>query len=118
MTCKNMFGSIESFFRKTDYQKEKKMPKKINSEAVLLSDLPQTGLLRVNQILQFVPISASTWWMGVRDGRFPKPIKLSKRVTVWAVKDIRELIAGRTDFSTPGTDTSVMGSQLSQDVTD
>lgn len=38
------------------------------------------------------PVGASTWWAGVRDGRFPKPVKLSPRVTAWRIEDIRQLI--------------------------
>lgn len=65
-----------------------------------LNDLPQTGLLRISQFVPtFVPVSRSTWWAGVKSGRFPKGRKISARVTVWAVKDIRDLIAGRSDFS-------------------
>jgi prophage regulatory protein len=29
----------------------------------------------------------------VKDGRFPKPVKLGPRITAWRVEDIRELIA-------------------------
>lgn len=57
-------------------------------------ELPQTGLLRIRQILAPhgpIPVSKSTWWAGVKDGRFPKPIKLGARVTVWRVEDIRAL---------------------------
>ena len=64
-----------------------------------INDLPQTGLLRLRQVLVFVPVSASTWWAGVKDGRFPKPLKLSKRVTCWTVESIRALIEGKTDAS-------------------
>jgi predicted DNA-binding transcriptional regulator AlpA len=59
------------------------------------SDLPQTGFLRLRAILAPtgpIPVSKSTWWQGVKDGRFPRPIKLGKRVTVWRVEDIRRLI--------------------------
>ena len=66
-------------------------------QLTLLNLLPP-GLLRLVVILQFVPVSASTWWSGVKDGRFPKPMKLSKRVTVWKSEDIRKLINGRNDF--------------------
>ena len=38
-----------------------------------------------------IPISKSSWWSGVKDGRFPQPVKLGKRTTVWRVKDIRLL---------------------------
>jgi predicted DNA-binding transcriptional regulator AlpA len=57
--------------------------------------LPETGLVRLKSILAPqgpIPVSKSTWWQGVRDGRFPKPYKLGARVTVWRVEDIRALI--------------------------
>jgi len=57
--------------------------------------LPATGFLRLHAILSPagpIPVSKSTWWQGVKDGRFPKPVKLGKRVTVWRVEDIRRLI--------------------------
>lgn len=57
--------------------------------------LPETGLLRIRQIIAPhgpIPVCKSTWWAGVKDGRFPKPMKLGARVTVWRVEDIRELI--------------------------
>lgn len=57
--------------------------------------LPETGLLRLRSILAPngpIPVSKSTWWAGVRDGRFPKPMKLGSRITVWRAEDIRDLI--------------------------
>lgn len=59
-----------------------------------LSNLPETGLLRVKQVLRFIPISRSSWWAGVKSGRYPKPSKLSPRVTVWSVQSIRAIIEG------------------------
>ncbi|MAN73029.1 MAG: hypothetical protein CME84_02930 [Henriciella sp.] len=59
------------------------------------ADLPETGFLRLKSILAPygpIPVSKSTWWAGVKDGRFPKPKKLGARVTVWRVEDIRDLI--------------------------
>ena len=68
--------------------------------------LPKTGLLRVRQILgdskanppipPIVPVSRSTWWAGVKTGRFPAPIKLGKRITAWRVSDILALIESQT----------------------
>ena len=58
-------------------------------------ELPETGFLRLKSIIAPygpIPVSKSTWWAGVKDGRFPKPKKLGSRVTVWRVEDIRELI--------------------------
>jgi predicted DNA-binding transcriptional regulator AlpA len=59
------------------------------------SNLPETGLLRLRQILAPegpIPVSKSTWWAGVKDGRFPKPVKLGTRISAWRVEDIRRLI--------------------------
>ena len=58
------------------------------------------ALLRVNQIIgnpkkgipAIIPISRSGWWAGVRDGRFPKPVKLAPRTTVWHAADVYALI--------------------------
>lgn len=57
--------------------------------------LPETGFLRLSSILAPagpIPVSKSTWWVGVRSGRYPKPVKLGPRITVWRVEDIRTLI--------------------------
>jgi prophage regulatory protein len=51
-------------------------------------------LLRLNQVLERIPVSKSTWWAGVRCGRYPKPIKLSPRITVWKETDIDRLCRG------------------------
>jgi prophage regulatory protein len=57
--------------------------------------LPTTGFVRLTSILGPngpIPVSKSTWWAGVKIGRFPKPIKLGPRITAWRVEDIRELL--------------------------
>lgn len=56
---------------------------------------PETGFLRLKQILGPqgpIPVSRSTWWEGVRSGRYPKPVKLGPRITAWRAEDIRKLI--------------------------
>jgi len=50
------------------------------------------GFLRLSQVLAIYPIGKSTWWAGVKEGRFPKPVKLGPRTTAWRVQDIRALI--------------------------
>ena len=69
---------------------------------ILMHTLPETGYLRLPQIIgdpkadppipALIPVGKSTFWQGVKCGRFPKPVKLSPRVTVWRVEDIREYI--------------------------
>jgi len=67
-----------------------------------MHQLPQTGYVRLPTIIgdpkaeppkpAVIPVSKSTWWQGVKDGRFPKPVKLGPRTTAWRVEDIRALI--------------------------
>ena len=57
--------------------------------------LPETGFVRLSSILAPygpIPVGKSTWWAGVKSGRFPQPIKLGPRITAWRVEDIRTLI--------------------------
>lgn len=59
------------------------------------SNLPQTGFLRLSSVLAPlgpIPVSKSTWWAGVKDGRYPRPVKLGPRITAWRAEDIRKLI--------------------------
>jgi prophage regulatory protein len=56
---------------------------------------PLGGFLRLSSIIgpgMPIPVSKSTWWAGVKSGRFPKPIKLGPRITAWRVEDIRQFI--------------------------
>ena len=58
--------------------------------------LPKEGFVRLAGILGPmgpIPVSKSTWWAGVKSGRFPAPVKLGKGITAWRVDDIRALIA-------------------------
>lgn len=58
----------------------------------MLTNIPATGFLRLPQVLALIPISKSAWWAGCRTGRFPKPIKLAPRTTVWRAEDIAALL--------------------------
>lgn len=75
--------------------------------------LPQTGYLRLPQILgnpkanppipPVIPVSKSTWWAGVKSGKFPKAHKLGPRITAWKVEDVCALIerVGQEPISAP-----------------
>ena len=54
--------------------------------------IPTYGFLRLPQILAIIPISKSAWWEGCRTGRFPRPVKLGPRTTVWKAEEIRAFI--------------------------
>ena len=66
------------------------------------NSLPEYGFLHLTQIVgdpkadppvpPIIPVGKSTWWLGVKEGRFPKPVKLGPRTTVWRVEYIKKLI--------------------------
>ena len=62
-----------------------------------MQTIPETGFLRLRQVLAVIPLGKTCWLEGVRSGRFPKPVKLSARCTGWRAEDIRELIKMLSD---------------------
>ena len=63
----------------------------------MTQNLHAKRLLRIAEIIAPngpIPVGKSTWWEGVKAGRFPQPIKLGPRITVWRAEDIEELISG------------------------
>ena len=69
--------------------------------------LPVNGFVRLAQIIgdkkaeppipAIIPVSKSTWWNGVRTGRFPAPVRtLGRRITAWRTEDIQDLIIALT----------------------
>lgn len=58
-----------------------------------MTDLPKTGFVKINQILTHIPVGRTTWWTGVKSGKYPTPIKLGANTTVWKAEDIHDLIA-------------------------
>lgn len=55
-------------------------------------NVPETGFLRLSEILKFIPVGKTKWWEGVKSGKFPPAVKISERVTAWRAEDIRELL--------------------------
>ena len=55
-------------------------------------------LVRLWEVLAYIPVSKSTWWDGVRTGRYPKPVKLGSRLTCWRMADIIALIEKGADL--------------------
>ena len=66
------------------------------------STLPEIGFLRLPQIIgdakadppipAIIPVSRSTWFAGVKSGRFPRQVKLGPKISAWKISDIRALI--------------------------
>jgi prophage regulatory protein len=53
---------------------------------------PEERLLRLSKVLTILPIGRSTWWAGVKSGKFPQPIKLGERTTAWKESDIQQIV--------------------------
>jgi prophage regulatory protein len=52
-----------------------------------------TGLdpvLREPEVLKHTGWSRSTLWLRVRDGEFPKPLKLGEKASGWFASDVKE----------------------------
>ncbi len=69
--------------------------------AANFDSLPDSAFIRESQLVQSpkrpetpapLPFSAPTLWRKVKAGTFPKPIKLSERITAWNVGDVRAWI--------------------------
>ena len=67
-------------------------------------ELPYSAFIREAQLVQSpkrpdrpapLPFSGATLWRKVRAGTFPKPHKLSERVTAWKVGDVRAWLEGQ-----------------------
>lgn len=55
--------------------------------------LPETGFLRLADVLKLVPVCKTSWYNRVRSGEFPPPVPLGKRARGYRVEDVRALIA-------------------------
>ena len=65
--------------------------------------LPKTGFVRLSSIIGpngVIPVSRSTWWAGIKAGRFPRPFHIG-RAAVWQVEDIRKLMQQITQSGCP-----------------
>jgi predicted DNA-binding transcriptional regulator AlpA len=83
--------------------------------AIQQNPLPKTGFFRLPQIIgnkkamppipPLIPVSRTSWLNGVKSGKYPKPVKLDKRTTMWRVEDIRNLLdsieGGQHDWEHP-----------------
>ena len=67
-----------------------------------MSEKVSVSLLRLKHIIgdekanppikPIIPISKTAWWKGVADGKYPQPIKISEKVTVWRSDQIEALV--------------------------
>ncbi len=54
--------------------------------------IPNEGFIRLVELLELIPVGKTTWWQGVKNKRYPQPIKLGPRITVWRKSDIQRFL--------------------------
>lgn len=69
-----------------------------------MGPIQQDSLFRLKQIVgdlksdppipPIIPVCATSWWNGVKSGKYPKPIKLGPKTTVWKGSDLLALVNG------------------------
>ena len=56
------------------------------------TNIPTEGFIRLKDLLKLIPVGKSSWWAGVKTGKYPQPVKLGAKTTAWRNKDILNLI--------------------------
>ncbi len=69
-----------------------------------MNTIQSGGLLRLPQIIgdpkatppipAIIPVSATSWWAGVKSGKYPKSVKLGPRTTAWRASEVLALVNG------------------------
>jgi predicted DNA-binding transcriptional regulator AlpA len=62
----------------------------MSARVIRISDLASTPAKQGK-----LPVSPATIWRWVREGKFPKPFKLSESITVWDLAQVEAFIAQR-----------------------
>jgi len=66
------------------------------------NSLPEIGFLRLRQIIgdpnatppvpALIPVGRTTWYHGVKSGKFPAPVNMGVRTLLWRAEDIRAFL--------------------------
>ncbi len=69
------------------------MDKTFSASLTNFSELPDLAHVRLETVKILYACSAASVWRGVKQGRIPKPRKLSPRTTCWNVGELRQALA-------------------------
>jgi prophage regulatory protein len=61
------------------------------AEELIIEDLSKSGYIRLPEVLKLLGISRSTFYSGIKSGKYPKPVKIGARVSGWRTEEIRKL---------------------------
>ncbi len=56
---------------------------------ISFDNLPEQSFIRIKTIAKLYSVHTGTIWRWVKENQFPKPIKISSKVTCWQVSVIR-----------------------------
>jgi prophage regulatory protein len=71
------------------------MDKKLAEESL-------TKFHRLPQVIAHLDVSKSSIWSWVRQGKFPRPIKLSENITAWRASEVEEWAQSKIAASESG----------------
>lgn len=54
--------------------------------------IEESALLRLPTVTDLTGAAKSTIWLWVKEGKFPRPVKLGPRSVAWKSKDVREFL--------------------------
>lgn len=52
---------------------------------------PDDRFIKITECIKIIPVAKSTWWAGIKDGRFPKPVKIGGN-TFWRYSDVLKTV--------------------------
>lgn len=81
---------IEGLYELIKEMSKEKKPYKSKPVQAKQNGIPSTGFIRQAVLLKQLPFSKTTLWRNVKQGSFPKPVKLSERVTAWRAEDVHK----------------------------
>lgn len=64
------------------------MPTPINWD-----NLPDSALIRQRELMPLLPFSHATMWRRVKDGSFPRPVKIGRTISAWQWGGVRHWLA-------------------------
>ncbi len=60
-----------------------------------MQEKPTDALVRIGKIVGpngLIPVSRSSFYQGIRDGIYPKAVRLGKRTSVWRMSELMRVI--------------------------
>lgn len=69
------------------------LPKPRNKTTYKPAPLPDEGFVRLPSVLSVLGISKTSFYAGIKSGKFPKGKLLSERCRVWSASEVRNLLS-------------------------